>query len=74
MLRFIFLIVLAMHIPFIFFTGKESTLIIIDEIDRSSISNALSMKVMEQTFNKSSGGGSFKSGGLEFDINDSLNE
>jgi hypothetical protein len=58
-----------MHIPFIFFTGKESTLIIIDEIDRNSISNALSKNIVDATFNRSSGG-SFKSGGLEFDINE----
>ena len=36
-----FMLVLMCHIPFIFFSGKEALVNVVDEIRRKSISNAL---------------------------------
>ena len=52
-----FSIVLMCHIPFIFVSGKEGLLIIIDELDRKSISNALWHKLQgNQHFSRMTGG------------------
>lgn len=44
-IRFSFLLVLACHIPYIFYSGKESLCIIVDELKRNSTSLALSKKL-----------------------------
>ena len=45
-MQFLFLIILACHIPYLFFSGKEALLILIDECMRKSISLTLSKKLL----------------------------
>ena len=46
-MQIMFLIILACHIPYLFFSGKEALLIIIDETMRRSISLTLSKKLLQ---------------------------
>ena len=43
-----FLIILACHVPYLFFSGKEALLIMIDEQMRKSISLTLSKKLLNE--------------------------
>ena len=47
-MQFLFLVILACHVPYLFFSGKESILIIIDEIMRGSISLTLAKKLLQE--------------------------
>jgi len=42
-IRVMFLIVLTCHIPYVFYSGKESLLIIVDEIRFKSMTHALEL-------------------------------
>jgi hypothetical protein len=44
-LRIAFAIVIICHIPYVYFSAKESILTIIDEWDRQSISSSLGMRL-----------------------------
>lgn len=45
LMQAIFLVIMACHIPFVNFAGKESLLIIVDEAHRKSISATISLKL-----------------------------
>lgn len=40
-IQFAFILLLMFHIPFVFFAGKEAVLMIVDELDRESVSKVL---------------------------------
>ena len=46
-MEFLFLIIMALPIPYIFFSGKEAMLSVIDEWMRRSISLVLSKKMLQ---------------------------
>jgi F0F1-type ATP synthase membrane subunit a len=47
MTRICFIIIIFCHVPYTFFAGKESFLVIVDEAHRRSISKALERKINE---------------------------
>lgn len=51
-MQLFFLIILACHIPYLYFSGKEALLIMIDEIMRRSISLVLSKKALQEEINE----------------------
>ena len=51
-MQFFFLIILACHIPYLYFSGKEALLIAIDEVMRRSISLVLSKKALQEEINE----------------------
>jgi hypothetical protein len=44
-LQLFFLILIACHIPYIFFAGKESFLVMLDEIHRNSLSHCFDKRL-----------------------------
>ena len=46
-MRILYFIIIVTHVPPIFFPGKEAVLIMIDEIDRRSISNTLEQRIKQ---------------------------
>ena len=46
-MRILYFIIVVTHTPPIFFPGKEAVLIMIDEIDRRSISNTLEERIKQ---------------------------
>lgn len=51
-MQFLFLIILACHIPYLYFSGKEALLIAVDEAMRRSISLVLSKKALQEEINE----------------------
>lgn len=40
-LRCIFIVIIACHVPYVFFAGKESFLVLIEETNKRTVSKAL---------------------------------
>jgi len=45
LIRILFLVIFIIHMPFVFYTGKEALLIIVDEFDRKTYSDGLEEKL-----------------------------
>jgi len=48
-IRFSFMILLACHIPYVFFLGKEGGCIVVDEVMTKSMSKSLEKRIMKET-------------------------
>ena len=55
-IRLSFMLILACHIPYIFFSGKESLLIMVDEFRRRSMSYALELTLQQAVMSEVHGG------------------
>mmetsp|Transcript_12460 Transcript_12460/g.17227 ORF Transcript_12460/g.17227 Transcript_12460/m.17227 type:complete len:165 (+) Transcript_12460:814-1308(+) len=73
-IRFTFLVVLACHIPYIFFFGKEGLLIFIDECLNKSMSKELDQKIIENSIKRQEATNSYESSTINGDNDSSFKD